>query len=193
MTTIAFIGLGNMGIGMVGNLAKAGHDVRAFDLSKDAVQQAVALGCVGADNIAHAVAEAEIVVTMLPAGAHVKSVYCDAEGVLAHGKPGTLMIDSSTIDVTDARDVISVAKSKGFEMIDAPVSGGVGGAPSPASSGPGSETITRGATTKPKAEPRARCANSRPMCLLGAPKTVSDVANKKVGERRHTATFMTGQ
>ena len=128
MTKIAFIGLGNMGIGMVGNLAKAGHDVRAFDLSKDAVQQAVALGCVGADNIGHAVAEAEIVVTMLPAGAHVKSVYCDAEGVFAHGKPGALMIDSSTIDVTDARDVIAVAKSKGFEMIDAPVSGGVGGA-----------------------------------------------------------------
>ena len=128
MTTIAFIGLGNMGIGMVGNLAKAGHDVRAFDLSNDAVQQAVALGCVGADNIGHAVAEAEIVVTMLPAGAHVKSVYCDAEGVFAHGKPGALMIDSSTIDVTDARDVIAVAKSKGFEMIDAPVSGGQAGA-----------------------------------------------------------------
>lgn len=128
MTTIAFIGLGNMGIGMASNLAKAGHDVRALDLSQDAVASAVKAGCVGADSIKSAVKGADVVVTMLPAGAHVKKVYTGLDGVFEHAKSGTLMIDSSTIDVGDARDVIQAAELNGFEMIDAPVSGGVGGA-----------------------------------------------------------------
>lgn len=128
MTVIAFIGLGNMGIGMATNLAKAGHEVRALDISKDAVQRAVDAGCVGAENTQDAVAGADIVVTMLPAGKHVRMVYGDDGGVFDLAKKGALFIDSSTIDVATARAVISTAEHKAFHMIDAPVSGGVGGA-----------------------------------------------------------------
>ncbi len=128
MTTIAFIGLGNMGIGMATNLAKAGYDVRAMDLSEDAVANAVKAGCKAAKTTKDAVGEADIVVTMLPAGKHVRTVYMGEDGVFAHAKKGALFIDSSTIDVPTARDVISQAEEKGFSMIDAPVSGGVGGA-----------------------------------------------------------------
>lgn len=128
MSTVAFIGLGNMGIGMAGNLAKAGHDVRAFDLSEAAVASAVTAGCIAAKDVKSAVEAADVVVTMLPAGQHVKAVYCGDAGVFKHAKAGALMIDSSTIDVADARDVIVSAADAGFDMIDAPVSGGVGGA-----------------------------------------------------------------
>ena len=128
MSTIAFIGLGNMGIGMASNLAKAGHDVRALDISEEAVKRAVEAGCKGAKDTKEAVSEADIVVTMLPAGKHVRMVYGDEGGVFDHAKPGTLFIDSSTIDVATARTVSSTAEHKGFKMIDAPVSGGVGGA-----------------------------------------------------------------
>lgn len=128
MTTIAFIGLGNMGIGMATNLAKAGNEVRALDLSKDAVARAVAAGCIGAKNSKDAVETADVVVTMLPAGAHVKMVYGGEDGVFSYAKKGALFIDCSTIDVASAREVISSATHKGFQMIDAPVSGGVGGA-----------------------------------------------------------------
>ena len=125
MSTLAFIGLGNMGLGMASNLAKAGHDVRALDLSPDAIAKAVEAGCTQAANAKDAVSSADIVVTMLPAGKHVELVYAD---VMTHAKPGTLFIDCSTIDVDTARKVIALAESKGFAMIDAPVSGGVGGA-----------------------------------------------------------------
>lgn len=128
MTTIAFIGLGNMGIGMASNLAKAGHEVRALDLSKDAIGRAVAAGCTAAKNAKDAVESADVVVTMLPAGAHVKMVYGGEDGVFNYAKAGALMIDCSTIDVASAREVIASAEHKGFAMIDAPVSGGVGGA-----------------------------------------------------------------
>ncbi len=128
MTTIAFIGLGNMGIGMASNLAKAGHDIRALDISKDAIARAVEAGCIGVKDTHDAVKDADIVVTMLPAGKHVRMVYGDEGGVFDHAKKGTLFIDSSTIDVATARAVISTAEHKGFHMIDAPVSGGVGGA-----------------------------------------------------------------
>ena len=128
MSTIAFIGLGNMGTGMASNLAKAGHEVRALDISKDAVARAVEAGCVGADNAKDAVEKADVVITMLPAGAHVKMVYGGEDGVFNYAKKGTLLIDCSTIDVASAREVIASADHKGFEMIDAPVSGGVGGA-----------------------------------------------------------------
>ena len=125
MTIIAFIGLGNMGIGMATNLAKAGHDVRGYDLSNDAVMAAVKAGCEQAHGLADAVKGADVVVTMLPAGKHVRGVYTD---IFKSAKLGTLFIDSSTIDIASARDVIGLAVDAGFEMIDAPVSGGVGGA-----------------------------------------------------------------
>jgi len=128
MTTIAFIGLGNMGLGMAVNLAKAGYDVRALDISKGAIAKAVESGCREAQNAKDAVEHADIVVSMLPAGAHVKMVYTDPDGVMTHAKKDALFIDCSTIDVATAREVIALAKQNGFEMIDAPVSGGVGGA-----------------------------------------------------------------
>lgn len=128
MTTIAFIGLGNMGIGMATNLAKADYDVRAFDLSEPAIANAVKAGCKAAKDVKDAVSEADVVVTMLPAGKHVRTVYTSEEGVFSYAKKGTLFIDSSTIDVPTARDIIAKAEAKGFAMIDAPVSGGVGGA-----------------------------------------------------------------
>ena len=128
MTKIAFIGLGNMGIGMATNLAKAGHEVRALDISKDAVARAVEAGCVGTKDTHAAVDGAEVVITMLPAGKHVNMVYGDAGGVFENAAKGTLFIDCSTIDVATARAVISAAEHKEFDMIDAPVSGGVGGA-----------------------------------------------------------------
>ena len=128
MSTIAFIGLGNMGIGMAANLAKAGHKVMALDISKDAIARAVELGCTAAQNAQDAVKDADVVVTMLPAGAHVKLVYGGQDGVFNYAKPNTLMIDCSTIDVASAREVIASAQAKGFAMIDAPVSGGTAGA-----------------------------------------------------------------
>ena len=128
MSIIAFIGLGNMGIGMATNLAKAGHEVRALDISKEAIARAAKAGCVGAANAKDAVEKADVVVTMLPAGAHVKMVYGGEDGVFNHAQKGTLFLDCSTIDVASAREVIASADHKGFEMIDAPVSGGVGGA-----------------------------------------------------------------
>ncbi|MBC6403614.1 MAG: 3-hydroxyisobutyrate dehydrogenase [Hyphomonadaceae bacterium] len=129
MSVIAFIGLGNMGIGMATNLVRAGHDVRALDILPDAVARAVAAGCVGAKNAGDAVAPADVVITMLPAGRHVELVYGDvADGVFEHAGPGTLCIDCSTVDVATARKVISGAEARGLSMIDAPVSGGVAGA-----------------------------------------------------------------
>lgn len=128
MTAIAFLGLGNMGGPMAANLAKAGHAVKAFDLSAAAVAKAVAAGCVAAGDTAIAVKDADVVVTMLPAGKHVRAVYMGADGVIAHAKKGALFIDSSTIDVDSARAVAKAAADKGFAMLDAPVSGGVGGA-----------------------------------------------------------------
>ncbi|MFN4089231.1 MAG: 3-hydroxyisobutyrate dehydrogenase [Alphaproteobacteria bacterium] len=128
MTAIGFIGLGNMGGPMARNLLKAGHAVKGFDLSAGAVDAAVAAGAVRAAGIADAVADADIVVTMLPAGPHVRAAYTGEDGILAAARPGTLLIDCSTIDVATARAVSSAAETAGFAMVDAPVSGGVGGA-----------------------------------------------------------------
>ena len=126
MTSIAFIGLGNMGGGMAANLAKAGHDVRAFDLSADALERAGEAGCLAANSAAEAVTGAEIVVTMLPAGRHVTAVY---EGdVFAAAAPATLLIDCSTIDVASARTNADAAAAKGLVAVDAPVSGGIAAA-----------------------------------------------------------------
>jgi 3-hydroxyisobutyrate dehydrogenase len=123
MTAIGFIGLGNMGGPMAANLVKAGHKVAGFDLSKAALD---AFGGEKAASVAACVKNAEVVVTMLPAGPHVRSVY--AEHVLPNAKPGALFVDCSTIDVESARAVSRAAKEKGFAMLDAPVSGGTGGA-----------------------------------------------------------------
>lgn len=128
MAVISFIGLGNMGRPMVRNLLKAGHTVRAFDLSTAACERAAADGAEIADNIAAAVTGADAVITMLPAGAHVRSVYLGEAGVLASGAGSALLIDCSTIDVETAREVQRAAADKGAQMVDAPVSGGVGGA-----------------------------------------------------------------
>jgi 3-hydroxyisobutyrate dehydrogenase len=126
MAKIAFIGLGNMGGPMAANLCKAQHHVAAFDLSEPAVAAAVEKGAHKAKSAAEAVKDAEIVVTMLPAGKHVREVY--EKDVLPNVAKGALLIDCSTIDVDSARHVSALAKKAGFEMIDAPVSGGVGGA-----------------------------------------------------------------
>jgi 3-hydroxyisobutyrate dehydrogenase len=123
MGRIAFIGLGNMGGGMAANQAKAGREVAAFDLAAAAVQKAVAAGCAAARSAAEAVRDADIVITMLPAGPHVRAVYADE--VLSNAKVGALLIDCSTIDVESARAVAAQAKAAGFRFADAPVSGGV--------------------------------------------------------------------
>lgn len=125
---IAFIGLGNMGLPMATNLINAGFEVKGFDLSADARAAIVDAGGAAFDTVQAAVSDADTVITMLPSGAIVKNVYEGDDGVFAAAKPGTLMIDSSTIDVASARTVAAAAKTKGFEMVDAPVSGGVGGA-----------------------------------------------------------------
>ena len=128
MTKIGFIGLGNMGGPMAANLAKAGHEVFATDLSIGAIDRAEEAGCHRAESVADAVKDADIVVSMLPAGAHVRSVYTEGYGVIANAKEGALFIDSSTIDVDSARAVSRAASDKGFAMVDAPVSGGVAAA-----------------------------------------------------------------
>jgi 3-hydroxyisobutyrate dehydrogenase len=128
MSKIAFIGLGNMGLPMAKNLVAAGHEVTGFDLSDEAKTGLQKSGGDSADTIAAAVAQAEIVVSMLPAGKHVSAVYTAADGVLASTPEGALLIDSSTIDVDTARVVSAEAVAAGFTMVDAPVSGGVGGA-----------------------------------------------------------------
>ncbi len=126
MATIGFIGLGNMGLPMARNLLKAGHRVQGFDMADAQVSALAADGGVAADTAAGAVEGAEVVVTMLPAGEHVRTVY--GESVIGRVPSGTLLIDCSTIDVESARAVASDAEAAGLAMIDAPVSGGVGGA-----------------------------------------------------------------
>jgi 3-hydroxyisobutyrate dehydrogenase len=127
MATIAFIGLGNMGAPMAGNLAKKGHAVRGFDVVAANLDAAAKRGVAKAKTAAEAVAGADAVVTMLPAGKHVLSVYEDAS-VFKAAKPGTLFIDSSTIDVAAARAAHVLAGKARMLSLDAPVSGGVGGA-----------------------------------------------------------------
>src|ERR1044071_5100923 len=128
MTTIGFIGLGNMGLPMAQNLIKAGHKVQGFDVTKTQGDALAKSGGVAAANLRAAVSGAEIVITRLPAGQHVRDVYLGADGVLAAAAPGTLLIDSSTIDVESARVVAAAADRKELPMLDAPVSGGTGGA-----------------------------------------------------------------
>jgi 3-hydroxyisobutyrate dehydrogenase len=126
MTRIAFIGLGHMGGGMAPNLAKAGHEVRAFDLSEDALAHAVEGGCVRAGSTEEAVKDAEAVITMLPAAKHVAEVY--RGHVFAKAPVSALLIDCSTIDVATARTVEEEATAQGYTMVDSPVSGGIAAA-----------------------------------------------------------------
>lgn len=128
MTKVGFIGLGNMGSGMCANLAKAGHDVIAFDLNAEAVKAAAAQGAKGASTLQEAVAGAEVVVTMLPAGKHVLGVYFGPDGVSTYVPADAVFLDCSTISVEDARAAADKAASAGFDMVDAPVSGGTAAA-----------------------------------------------------------------
>lgn len=116
-----------MGGPMARNLLKAGHAITAFDLSAAVLDPVVAAGARRAENVADAIQNADVVITMLPAGQHVRSVFLDG-GILRTAKPGTLLIDSSTIDMDSARAVHTAAQQAGLDFIDAPVSGGVGGA-----------------------------------------------------------------
>ncbi|SMF78647.1 3-hydroxyisobutyrate dehydrogenase [Allosphingosinicella indica] len=126
MARVAFIGLGNMGGGMAANLASKGDSVRAFDLSADALARAKDAGCDVAGSAAEAVKDAEAVVTMLPAGKHVREVYESA--VFGNAPTTAILIDCSTIDVATAREVEEAAQANGLTMVDAPVSGGIAAA-----------------------------------------------------------------
>lgn len=125
---IAFIGLGNMGGPMALNLHKAGHAVSAFDLSSAACEALRAQGVAIADSAVGAVAGADVVISMLPASQHVESLYLGESGLLAKIAPGALVIDSSTIAAATSRKVAEAGAVRGIAVIDAPVSGGTGGA-----------------------------------------------------------------
>jgi 3-hydroxyisobutyrate dehydrogenase len=128
MAAIAFIGLGNMGGPMAANLVKAGHQVTVFDLVPEMVAQLVEAGASSAGSANVAVQGAEFVITMLPAGKHVKMVYLGDDGLLNHVAKGTVLLDSSTIDAGSAREVAEAASAKGIAVMDTPVSGGVAAA-----------------------------------------------------------------
>ncbi|QFU21913.1 3-hydroxyisobutyrate dehydrogenase [Shewanella eurypsychrophilus] len=132
MTTIAFIGLGHMGAPMAANLVKSGATVKVFDLVPETMKSLTELGALSAPTACGAAAGADVVITMLPAGKHVRSLYLgegsSEKGLLDIVASGTLLIDCSTIDAQSAKLVAEVAASKGLEFIDAPVSGGTAGA-----------------------------------------------------------------
>ncbi|WP_395629398.1 3-hydroxyisobutyrate dehydrogenase [Sphingorhabdus sp.] len=123
---IAFIGLGNMGGGMAANLVKAGHKVNAFDLSAEALARAQENGCATFTSVRDAVDGVDAVVSMLPNGSIVDSVF--AADVLGHAPKGAILLDCSTIDVDTARKVTADAVAGGYDMVDAPVSGGIAAA-----------------------------------------------------------------
>jgi 3-hydroxyisobutyrate dehydrogenase len=128
MATIGFIGLGNMGAPMAANLVNAGHQVTGFDIVAGRAEALAAKGGRAAATPAEAAAAGEVVITMLPAGPDVRAVYLGNGGVLGRARKDALLIDCSTIDVETARDVAADAADAGFDMLDAPVSGGVIGA-----------------------------------------------------------------
>ncbi len=128
MARIGFIGLGNMGLPMAQNLIKAGHQVEGVDLNPASIEKLKASGGVAVETPKIAAARCDVVVTMLPAGKHMREVYLGVGGVVENANPGTLLIDCSTIDVETSREVAAAAEARGLLMIDAPVSGGVGGA-----------------------------------------------------------------
>ncbi|HEY0439687.1 MAG TPA: 3-hydroxyisobutyrate dehydrogenase [Xanthobacteraceae bacterium] len=128
MARIGFIGLGNMGLPMALNLLKAGHQVEGVDVNGALVEKLVQAGGAAAGSVKVAASRGDVVITMLPAGRHVREVYLGPAGVIESANAGTLLIDSSTIDVESARVVAAAAEERGLPMVDAPVSGGVGGA-----------------------------------------------------------------
>jgi len=128
MTRVAFIGLGNMGAPMAQNLIKAGFSLTVFDLVKESVAQLVQSGATAATSAGDAVKDADVVITMLPASKHVEGIYLGDEGLLTKISSSALVIDCSTIAADSARKVASAAAQRGLAMIDAPVSGGTGGA-----------------------------------------------------------------
>ncbi len=125
---IAFIGLGNMGAPMARNLIRAGHQLHLFDVNKQVLTELAELGSLVSESPKHAAQGAELVITMLPAAAHVRAVYLDEDGVLAGISTGVPAVDCSTIDPQTIRDVAAVAAKQGVVVGDAPVSGGTGGA-----------------------------------------------------------------
>ncbi len=125
---IGFIGLGHMGNPMARNLLKHGHTLKVFDVVPELVKKLTDLGCEAATSAGKCAQGVEVLITMLPSSPHVRSVYQGEGGVIASVSPGTLVIDSSTIDPHTARDVAMDARAKGLSMVDAPVSGGTGGA-----------------------------------------------------------------
>jgi 3-hydroxyisobutyrate dehydrogenase len=128
MARIGFIGLGNMGLPMAQNLVKAGYEVSGFDVVAASIDKLVAAGGKAAVDVIDAVRDAEIVITMLPSGKEARAIYLAPDGLIAKALPGTLLIDCSTIDVATARAIGAAAAERGLPMLDAPVSGGVGGA-----------------------------------------------------------------
>ena len=126
MARVAFIGLGNMGGGMAANLVKAGHEVQAFDLAEAALAQAVENGCARMATAREAARNVDALVTMLPAGKHVRQVYADC--VIGAAPTDAILIDCSTIDVSSAKAVAAQAGEQGYQMVDAPVSGGIAAA-----------------------------------------------------------------
>jgi len=128
MAKIGFIGLGHMGLPMAGNLVKGGHEVKGFDLSPDALKAAAERGVKAASSMADAASAVEVVIAMVPEGKHSRAVFLEQDGVLRNAGKGTLLIDCSTIDVATSRVIHEAAEKAGFDMVDAPVSGGVGGA-----------------------------------------------------------------
>src|SRR5471032_299130 len=128
MSRIGFIGLGNMGLPMAVNLIKAGHQVEGVDVNPASLDKLKAAGGASVEFAKVAASRADVVITMLPAGKQVREVYLGPNGIIANANPGTLLIDCSTIDVETARAVASAAEKKELLMLDAPVSGGVGGA-----------------------------------------------------------------
>ncbi len=128
MTTIAFIGLGHMGLPMARNLLKAGFALRVFDLLQSAVDSLAAEGATPAASAAEAVAGAGVVVSMLPASRHVEGLYLGESGLMAQISPGSLVLECSTIAPESARKVHAAASARGIAMLDAPVSGGTAGA-----------------------------------------------------------------
>ena len=128
MARIGFIGLGNMGLPMAQNLLKAGHQVEGVDVNPAAIEKLKAAGGASVETAKIAAARADVVITMLPSGKQVRDVYLGSAGIIENANAGTLLIDCSTIDVETARAVAAAAEKKGLLMLDAPVSGGVGGA-----------------------------------------------------------------
>ncbi|WP_417556448.1 3-hydroxyisobutyrate dehydrogenase [Microbacterium sp.] len=128
MAVVGWIGLGNMGGPMSANMVKAGHDVRGFDLSPQALKAAEQAGVHVVGSIVEAVQGADVVFTMLPKGEHARAVYLSDDGVLAHADTSTLLVDSSTIDIESAQALHDAAAAGGFRFVDAPVSGGISGA-----------------------------------------------------------------